>query len=97
MKRDKIKVYILELILVVFLFFTLFASNIFTRNVLAVFMFAFALIVCLLLRKKGIHSIYKKQVTILMLIFSIVYIAIYQIAVNHVIVIEIVETVIVVI
>ena len=76
MKKDKLRVYILELILVVVLFFTLFASNVLARYILAVFLPIYMVLIYFLLKKKGTHSIYKKQVTIMMAISGIIYLVI---------------------
>ena len=77
MKKDNWKIYILELLLIVILFFTLFASNIITRGVLAIIMFIYMFFVCYFLKKRKISSIYKKHVSILMLIFSGIYLVIF--------------------
>ena len=77
MKRDKLKIYILELILIVFLFFALIASKIFTRNILSIFMVVYTIIVILCLKKEKSHSIHKRQVDILMTIFAIIYLGIF--------------------
>lgn len=77
MKVDKIKIYIFEILLVVILLFALFVPNIFTRKILAIVLFLYMLIVCYILKKRRIKSINKKQVTILMVIFSFLYIVIF--------------------
>ena len=77
MKGDKFKIFILELLLIVILFFALFAPNIFTRSVVAIIMFFYMIIVIYNLKKRNIHSIYMKQVRYLMLIFGMIYIGIF--------------------
>ncbi len=77
MKKDKFKIYILELLLIVILFFALFAPSIFTRSILAVIMFVYMIIISLFLKKRKINSIYKKQVTILMTIFAGLYLGLF--------------------
>lgn len=77
MKKDKFKIYILELLLIVILFFALFAPSIFTRSILAVIMFAYMIIISFFLKKRKINSIYKKQVTILMTIFAGLYLVLF--------------------
>lgn len=77
MKKDKIKVFILEILLVVILFFALFALNIFTRSVLAITIGIYAVIVAYLLKRRKITSINKKQATILMIIFAMFYLGIF--------------------
>ena len=77
MKKDKIKICILELFLIIILFFALFASNIITRSILSIIIFIYMLIVKKSLKKRKINSIYKKQVNLIMTIFAGVYIAIF--------------------
>lgn len=77
MKKDKIKIFILEMSLLVFLFFALFALNIFTRKILALIIGVYAVVVSLFLKRRKVSSINKKQVTIWMVIFSLLYIAIF--------------------
>lgn len=77
MKKDKIKVCIFELLLILILFFALFASNIITRFVLSMIMLLYMLVICWNLKKRRINSIYKKQVTILMTIFALVYLGVF--------------------
>lgn len=74
MNKDKIKVYILEHLLVVILFFALFASNIINRVVLSMIMLAYMLLVIFALKKRKIMSINKRQVTIMLSILAIIYI-----------------------
>lgn len=73
MKNSKFKVFVFEFLLIVILFFALFASNIITRQVLSIVMLIYMLITYFCLKKRNIVSIYKKQVTILMLIFALIY------------------------
>lgn len=77
MKKDKIRVFILEILLVVILFFALFALNIFTRSILAIIMGIYAVMVAYLLKRRKISSINKKQVTILMIIFAMFYLGMF--------------------
>lgn len=77
MKFDKFKILILELVLIIILFFALFLPSIFTRLVLAIILFIYMLIVVRCLKKKNIQSLYKKQIRLLMLIFGIIYVAIF--------------------
>ena len=77
MKFDKLKIYILELLLLIILFFALFASNIFTRQVLAVVIAIYALVVICCLKRRKINSINKKQATILMVVFSGIYLIVF--------------------
>ena len=77
MKIDKIKLYVLEIFLLVTLLLALFVSNIFSRMLLAFILFIFALITMMLIKKKKPMSIYKKQVTWLMFGFSVIYIIVF--------------------
>ena len=77
MKKDRLKIYILELLLVAILFFTLFASNINLRWFLAIILLVFMFVVYFLIKKRGIKSVYDKQVLILMLIFALIYLGIF--------------------
>lgn len=77
MKKDKLKVCILELLLIIFLFFALIASNIITRIILSVTMSIFMILSLVLLKVRKTSSIYKKQVTIIMIIFSLIYIGVF--------------------
>jgi len=75
LKKSEIKICFFELSLVLILFFALFAQNIFTRSVVSMIMLIYAVIVCKLLKKRKIDSIYKNQITILLIIFAIIYIS----------------------
>lgn len=77
MEKDKIRVFILEILLIIFLFFALFALNIFSRKILALSLGIYAIIVSLFFKKRRFPSINKKQVTTLMVVFSMLYIAIF--------------------
>jgi len=60
MKKDKIRIFSLQLLLIIILFFALFASNIFSRKLIAVVLLVYAIIVCFLLKKRSLNSIYIK-------------------------------------
>lgn len=77
MKKDKIRIFILEMLLVIILFFALFALNIFTRSILAIIIGIYAVIVAYLLKRRKNSSINKKQATILMIIFAMFYLGIF--------------------
>lgn len=77
MKIDKIKLYILEILLILVLLLALFVSNIFNRTVLAIILFIFAFITKILIKRKKTSSIYKKQIICLMFGFAIIYIIIF--------------------
>lgn len=77
MKKNKFKVYILELLFIFGLIFTLLAPNIITRNVLMYIILIYMIFICLLLKRRKSTSIYKKQVTILMIIFALIYLSVF--------------------
>ena len=75
--KNKVKIFFLELLLIIILFFALFASNIITRNAVALLMLIYMIIAKTTLKKRNIMSIYQKQITILMVIFAMVYVGIF--------------------
>lgn len=77
MKKDQLRIFALEILLILILFFALFASNIFTRSVLALAVSIYAGIVIYTLKAKKVSSINKTQVMYLMIIFSMFYIGIF--------------------
>ena len=77
MKNSQLKLYMIELLLILILLFALFASSIINRQVLSVIMVIYLLFVLHFLKKKEILSIYKKQVTILMLLFAGMYVGVF--------------------
>ena len=74
MKNNQKKLYMIEIFLILILFFALFASRIINRQVLSVIMVLYLLFVYRVFKKKEILSIYKKQVTLLMILFAGVYV-----------------------
>ena len=77
MKKSQIKIFGLEILLILVLFFALFAPNIFTRSVLALVMSIYAIAVIYNLKAKKVDSINKKHARYLMIIFAMFYIAIF--------------------
>jgi signal peptidase I len=77
MKRNELKIYAVELFMIVILFFTLFAPSIITREIIAIVLTIYALIVGCLFKKKKIHSIYLKQVIILLFLMGVLYVTIF--------------------
>ena len=77
MKIDKMKVVILEFILFIVLFFVLFLSNIYTNIILATFLGIYAIIVKYMLKKRKLTSIYNKQLIVMMLGFSVIYLIVF--------------------
>ena len=73
MKKDKLKIYGLELLLLIILLFALFMPNIFTRVRLALFLFSYMIIVLSVIKKRNVNSIYKKDVTLTLILFGIIY------------------------
>ena len=72
MKKDKLKVYFLEFILVAILAFALFVPN-FNRIILGLGLTIVAAIVSFMIPKRKILSLHKKTVTIIFLILAIIY------------------------
>ena len=52
MKKDKFKIFALEILLILILFFALFALNIFTRSILAIIIGIYAVAVAYLLKRR---------------------------------------------
>jgi len=77
MRVEKLRVYLLEIILIIFLFFILFASNIVSKMELAVLLIVYYLILIYFLKKKDKKSIFEKKTFLLMTIFGLVYLAIF--------------------
>lgn len=72
MKNDKLKIYILEFILVAILAFALFVPN-FNRIVLAVGLTIGSVIICIMIKKRKILSLNKNSVVIIFLILAVIY------------------------
>ena len=77
MKKDKIRIFILETLLVAILFFALFALNIVSRWVLVIVLGIYAVAATQLYKRRKIVTAEKKYATLLMVIFAIFYIAIF--------------------
>lgn len=77
MKRDKIKIYIFNILLLIILFFTLFVSNIFNRIIFSIFLTVFMIIITIFLKKKNALSMHRKQVIFLMLMFAVIYLILF--------------------
>lgn len=77
MKKDKLKIYVFELLLIIFLFFAIFASNMFNRITLAIILFIYTIVVCGIFKNKKINSIYSKQIFIWMIIFAFIYVSLF--------------------
>lgn len=75
MQKDTIKVFVLEIVLLLFLFFILIMPNIITKVYLAIILSIIAVGLNKILKKRNINSIHKKTVTILLTVFALIYIA----------------------
>ena len=72
MKKDKLKVYLLQFMLAAILAFALFVPS-FSREILAAGLTIASGVVCYALRKRNILSINKKTVTIMYFILAVIY------------------------
>lgn len=77
MKRNELKIYLLELVLIFILLFALFASSIIGRELLGLILLIYTFAVYQVFKKKKVHSIYNRQVIILMILIGIVYVALF--------------------
>lgn len=77
MVNNKVKIYLMQILLIIILFFALFASNIITRGILSIIMLVYAIGCYFFLSKRKIVSIRKKQVMLLMFIFALVHLAVF--------------------
>ena len=73
MKKDKLKVYIIEFILLAILSFALFVPNIINRTTTAILLAICAIATIGLVKKKKVESIHANKVTILLIIFAVIY------------------------
>ena len=79
MQKEKIKLYILEILLFTFLFIALIISKRITYITLAIFLTTYTILLKITIKKKKILSIYKKQIFISMILFGIIYIGLFYI------------------
>lgn len=79
MKKDKIKVYMLESVICMIFFFTLFVSSTYLRAIAAILLVISFLLIKKVLHKRNIVSLYHKQVTILLGLLSIVFLLIFYV------------------
>jgi len=77
MKKNIIKLYILEILFTIILFIALLVSNKINYIFLASIIFTFSLIFSLTFKRKKTLSIYKKQVILLMTGFAVIYLGIF--------------------
>lgn len=77
MKKDRLRLYILEISLLVVLVLALFVSNIYNKIILALFLSVIAIITKMLIKKKKPMSFYSNQVTWLMVGFGFIYLVVF--------------------
>jgi len=75
MKRDKLKVYIVEILLFIILFLALFVSI--NRKLMALILLTLSIVIVNTIKKKKAKSIYKNQVLYLMIGFGVIYLIIF--------------------
>lgn len=83
MTKDKLKIYILEFLLLVILFLTLFEPNIVSKLTLSIILLICMLVIRFLLKKRQMISVSSKQVIILMIGFALIYLALFYILGIH--------------
>lgn len=81
MKKDKLKVYFLEFILIAILTFALFVPN-FNRVILGIGLTIVAIIISVMLPKRKILSLNKKMVTIIFIILAVLYLVAFYVMRN---------------
>lgn len=77
MEKDKVKVYILESIICIIFFFTLFVSSTYLRTITALILVISFFVIKKLIRKRNIVSVYNKQATMLLMLLGIVFLLIF--------------------
>lgn len=77
MKRDKLRLYIIETILLIILCLAFFVPNIFDKKILAIFLTLIAVITKLLIKKKKALSFNRNQVAWLMVAFAVIYLVVF--------------------
>ena len=77
MNRDKLKVYILEFVICIIFFLTLFVSSTYLRAIVATLLVISFFVVKKLLYKRNTVSLYHKQVTILLGLLAVVFLLIF--------------------
>ena len=79
MKKDKLRLYILEVSLIIVLLLALFVSNIFNKRLLALLLAILAFIITKVIKKKKPLSFYRTQVAWLMAGFAIIYLGVFYV------------------
>lgn len=77
LSKDKVKIYVLELLLLCFLLFALFESNVVSKTVLAIVLLVYMLMCSFFLPKRKTLPIYHRQVLVLMFVFAFIYLAVF--------------------
>lgn len=77
MKTDKIKIYVLDFILLAILSFALFVPNIFNKTAIATLFTICAIIAAFTIKKRKLESIHTKKVTMLLIFFAIIYLLVF--------------------
>lgn len=73
MKTDKLKGYTIQFVLLVILSFALFLPNMFTRSITAGILLVSAIATTYLIKKDKVQSVHANNVTILLIIFAVIY------------------------
>lgn len=73
MKKDKLKVYLIEITLMAILSFALFVPNIFNKSTTAIILLICAIVTKILIKKNNVESIHANKATILLVIFAMIY------------------------
>lgn len=77
MSIDKIKIYLTEFIFIIFLSFILFLQTIYKTIYLSIFLILYMFLLKKIIKKRNIISIYKKQISLLMILFGFIYLIIF--------------------
>jgi len=77
MKKDILRNYCLEILLIVILSLALFVSNIFSRKLLALVLTIFSIVCVIIVKKRNLKPTYERQVMIILSIFGIIYLLIH--------------------
>ena len=77
MKKDRLRLYLVEIILIIILCLALFVSNIFDKKILALLIIPITIVTRLLIKKKKAISFYSRQVTYLMIGFGLIYLFVF--------------------
>ena len=73
MKTDRLKVYIIQFVLLAILSFALFVPNIFNRTITSILLLISSFTTMLFIKKKKVESIHAKKVTMLLVLFAVIY------------------------